>query len=231
MSDDYQVRKDIDRIYRDVYSLDDDKINVVKFKDDEDDKSDLKQYGTIDKIFEVYGLGDVSARTDEKVNSIDLFNLVYPVGSIYMSVNDADPSMLFGGVWSKIEGQFLLASSDDYPLQVEVDGDLVENTGGEASVTLTANQSGLPVHSHGMAHTHSHNHTTSAYESGKASSGSAQPVPRGRTSPNVTGTFTSDTDATASSKSNTDNNTALNAMEAHNNMPPYLVVNIWKRTA
>ena len=37
-------------------------------------------------------------------------DLVYPVGSIYMSVNNVNPKNLFGGEWEKIEGRFLLGS-------------------------------------------------------------------------------------------------------------------------
>lgn len=39
-----------------------------------------------------------------------LINKIYPVGSIYISVNAASPSTLFGGTWQKIEGKFLLGS-------------------------------------------------------------------------------------------------------------------------
>ena len=39
----------------------------------------------------------------EKLNDVvsrgDLFNLIYPVGSIYLTVSDANPSTLFGGTW------------------------------------------------------------------------------------------------------------------------------------
>lgn len=42
--------------------------------------------------------------------------MVYPVGSIYLSVNAINPAILFGGTWSKIEGKFLLGSSGSYAL-------------------------------------------------------------------------------------------------------------------
>ena len=34
---------------------------------------------------------------------IDLLNLIYPIGSIYLAVEDASPAMLLGGTWTKIE--------------------------------------------------------------------------------------------------------------------------------
>ena len=40
---------------------------------------------------------------DAKEDKTEIINAVYPVGSIYMSVNSVDPSTLFGGTWSRIE--------------------------------------------------------------------------------------------------------------------------------
>lgn len=39
-----------------------------------------------------------------------LFDLVYPVGSVYMSTNSTSPETLFGGSWTKIQGRFLWAT-------------------------------------------------------------------------------------------------------------------------
>jgi len=44
------------------------------------------------------------------VTKESLLELVYPVGSIYISCNDADPSLLFGGEWERIQDRFLLAA-------------------------------------------------------------------------------------------------------------------------
>lgn len=61
------------------------------------------------------------------------FNKIYPVGSIYMSVNSTNPSTLFGGEWERIEDKFLLASGTTY-----ANG----STGGSAdAVVVTHNHS------------------------------------------------------------------------------------------
>ena len=45
-------------------------------------------------------------------NEIDttIYDAIYPVGSIYMTVNDVSPEILFGGSWERIEDRFLLAA-------------------------------------------------------------------------------------------------------------------------
>ena len=39
---------------------------------------------------------------------------IYPVGSIYMSVNATDPARLFGGTWERIKEKFLLGAGDTH---------------------------------------------------------------------------------------------------------------------
>ena len=41
----------------------------------------------------------------------DMVDMVYPVGSIYMSVNSTSPSTLFGGTWEQLTDTFLYATS------------------------------------------------------------------------------------------------------------------------
>lgn len=39
-----------------------------------------------------------------------LIDLIYPVGSIYISVNNTSPATIFGGTWAKINGRFLVGT-------------------------------------------------------------------------------------------------------------------------
>lgn len=57
-------------------------------------------------------------------------DLVYPVGSIYMSVNITSPAALFGGTWEMIMDRFLVASGQYY---------MAGDTGGTANQTLNTN--------------------------------------------------------------------------------------------
>lgn len=63
---------------------------------------------------------------------------IYPVGSIYMSVNDTDPARLFGGAWERIKERFLLGAGNTHT---------AGSTGGEFEHKLTLNE--MPKHNHG----------------------------------------------------------------------------------
>lgn len=163
---------------------------------------------------------------DDKAEESDLLDLIYPIGSIYMKKGTGTTSVCpiqqtLGGTWTRIENRFLYASEGEQG---------IGTTGGSATVTLTAAQSGVPAHSHGMAHTHTHNHTAIGYTN-TGGAGTARRNPIGYDNTSAAGTLTTSSDRTASSKSDTDNNTAQNASEAHDNMPPYIIVNVWERTA
>lgn len=76
-------------------------------------------------------------------------NLVYPVGSIYMSVTSASPATIFGGTWVQLQDQFLLAAGSKYA---------AGTTGGSADAII-------PSHTHTVtaasASAGAHTHTTS----------------------------------------------------------------------
>lgn len=169
-----------------------------------------------------------------------LINLIYPVGSIYMSVNDVDPSTLFGGTWARIKDRFLLGKGDTYTTNGA--------TGGESEHTLAVNE--MPSHTH-IQNAHSHNAPVHDQQSPGVwkfltSDGDIKVngPPRGWPKANcetdsdvhyVYGSTAGVTvpgieeDATTANTTATNKNTGGD--QAHNNMPPYLVVNIWKRTA
>lgn len=42
---------------------------------------------------------------------IKIFNYIYPVGSIYMSINSTSPQTLFGGTWTQLKGGYLYAGN------------------------------------------------------------------------------------------------------------------------
>ena len=109
--------------------------------------------GTISQICLIkdnkyYDVCDAKSRED----IASLINKIYPIGSIYMTMNNNfKPQDAFGGTWQKIQGSFLLGTSNN-----EVTG----GTGGHKEVTLQANQIPIKPHTHSMqSHTHDIGHT------------------------------------------------------------------------
>lgn len=134
--------------------------------------------------------GELYIATQNRTNITEIRDLIYPIGSIYMSVNNTNPSTLFGGTWVQLQNRFLLGAGSSYT---------AGETGGSATHKLTIDE--MPSHSHGLK-----NDKTGG-------SGSAKWV----------------INSSASSGTGAITNTGGN--QAHNNMPPYLVVYMWKRTA
>ena len=75
---------------------------------------------------------------------------LYPVGSVYISFNSADPSTLFGGTWVRLKDKFLLASGDTYA---------ANTTGGSATKTIAV--SNMPAHNHSVSSSGNHTHPSS----------------------------------------------------------------------
>lgn len=73
-----------------------------------------------------------------------LLNLIYPVGSIYMSATNTNPGSTLGGTW-------VAWGSGKVPVGIDLtdaDFDTAEKTGGAKEVTLTVAQ--MPKHTHNL---------------------------------------------------------------------------------
>ena len=69
------------------------------------------------------------------INGTKLFDLIYPIGSIYMSINATSPATLFGGAWEQIKEKFLYTASSG-----------ATGTGGSSTATLS--KENIPSHNH-----------------------------------------------------------------------------------
>ena len=133
---------------------------------------------------------------------------VYPVGSIYMSVNSTNPKNLFGGTWEQIQGKFLFGMNSSYP---------AGSTGGEITHQLTWNE--MPGHYHeGLYYSYQDTENLITLNGGTVS----YHIPWGSSS------YAGDYGAGTGEKELITGTAGSGA--AHNNMPPYLSVYIWKRT-
>lgn len=143
---------------------------------------------------------------------------VYPVGSIYLSVNSTSPASLFGGTWEQLKDRFLLGAGSSY-----TNG----STGGSATHTLTVNE--MPKHKHREVFDVGNNFIRPIAASASSAYTESTSVTDG-TYKRITESFEN-----ASASSTTPFYPIL-TMEAgggaaHNNMPPYLVVYMWKRVS
>lgn len=136
---------------------------------------------------------------------------VYPVGSIYMSVNPADPGTLFGGTWQRIQDRFLLASGSSYAAGA---------TGGEASHALTVGE--MPSHTHPFEFWGGSANTSATQQDGNYLALLTQLNAKLCTQNEYSPSYYISASRSVSS---------AGGGSAHNNMPPYLAVYAWERTA
>ena len=144
----------------------------------------------------------------------------FPVNSLFLTLGTENPATLFlGTTWQKQEGRFLIGSSSSYA---------IGSTGGSATITLT--EANMPRHRHQVdavsatipAHTHTINTGTNDYRRND-----------GRITWGGTGDFRGDYSTNSAGGGSTGAiapyTNYVGSGTAFNNMPPYLVVNIWKR--
>jgi hypothetical protein len=131
-----------------------------------------------------------------------LVNLIYPIGAIYISVNSTDPGTIWSGTtWAAFGAGKTLVGLDSG----DADFNQVEETGGAKTHTLTINQ--MPAHNH-------------SYQDRVRNIAPAAQSGTNRYEPS--GVSNIEYNRTTGSKGGT---------QAHNNLQPYIVTYMWKRTA
>ena len=123
---------------------------------------------------------------------------VYPVGSVYTSVNNVNPSSLFGGTWVSFASGRTLIGVDT----AQTEFNTVQKTGGEKTHTLTTTE--IPSHTHMMIGTRS--------------------IPEDSSGPFKT-------PWSDGNPINLRSTGSTGGGQAHNNLPPYITVYFWLRTA
>lgn len=96
----------------------------------------------------------------------DIVDLIYPVGSIYISMNSANPSTLFGGTWEAFgQGRVLIGAGTGNDGSTSLSF-TAGNTGGSYKHTLTSSE--IPSHSHSFSGTTSANNRSHTHSYTKA---------------------------------------------------------------
>lgn len=184
----------LDDIYfKDAFTKTGDELN------EEIDNLNVKCITSKNNAFSLDSQGNLIVNSITTNTTNGLLDLVYPVGSIYMSMNATSPATLFGGTWERVKSRFLFGCEDsgDYS---------VGSTGGEVTHTLTVSE--MPSHRHGWK----------GVNDGIAPSSQMGNYP-----------FRIYQDKSYNWDGTTNMMDTAGGGQAHNNMPPYLCVYIWKR--
>ena len=132
---------------------------------------------------------------------------MYPVGSIYISTSEQNPSEYIGGKWeSYAQGRTLIGvgtGTDEKNVQKAFN---INATGGEYQHTLTANE--MPSHKHTLS--------GRSFWTWASSNPATGLEPTGGKTRWAAATITSD---------------ATGGSQAHNNIQPYIATYMWKRVS
>ena len=155
--------------------------------------------------------GEVTPVLSTGITAVEIWNLVklaaldsiYPVGAIYTAITSGSPATVFGGTWVSFGQGRVMVGHDD---AASPDTDFVAPSGDGSSVLL----GGAKTHTLSIAEIPSHTHGFTAHQttSGDNDRGGG-------------GVLTS---------SQTGTTAATGGGTAHNNLQPYVVVYMWKRT-
>ena len=182
-----------------------------------------------------------------------IIDTIYPVGCYFETTDTTfNPNTEWENTTWTLEDEGLVHVSSGTNYSVSN----LSQDGGEATHTLTAAESGVPSHGHGMTQA-SYKTTSSGHISGGITGGSHAHTSKGyltcptfssgsykmligngsdKTYSVNSSTHTHDLPnhnhtITINTNASVSNNTAADASLAHNNMQPYKIVNRWHRTA
>ena len=169
---------------------------------------------------------ELAQTNEERIEALETFqrnliDIVYPIGSIYMSMNDVSPAAFLGGTWERIQDRFLLSAGSSYA---------VGSTGGEASHTLSVAETPAHTHTRGTMNITGGIERFNGGPGGTSGSGAfSVTIAAVAASSGSSNRYCSMSFNAANSWTGATSSVGGNA--AHNNMPPYLTVYMWKRTS
>lgn len=177
-------------------------------------------YVTNDALEEV--IKELKKYVDQQSPGGVTLDSVYPIGSVYISANGANPNAIIGGTWEEFATGRTLIGYDPS------DDDLTETgmTGGEKTHVLTVEE--MPSHNHSAStggagkhkHTVGYRKRQDAYGKGTLDAMHW-----------ITGTASTIETSEVANHSHTVTVESTGSGMAHNNMMPYITVRMWKRTA
>lgn len=151
---------------------------------------------------------------DNYYTKTQIIDLIYPIGSVFITVNNVNPKTYLPNTnWELLEDRFLLGAGSTYTAGA---------TGGEATHTLTTNE--MPSHYHRLL-------TVNTWSSNAVGLKDTLNSTGGYNTRGIAGVEQTSGDTRYVTRSSSNQNYVENTGggQAHNNMPPYLVVYMWKR--
>lgn len=191
------------------------------------------------KLIDIERLKEFKNKLIYSLTAESILSMVYPVGSVYISVNDVSPEKFLGGTWIKIsQGRVLQGASGTQTAGTEVSAGLpnisVSSNGAHTHTRGSMNITGdISMHGHGRCS--AIEGVTGAFYGSRTESSYLGPDCWSGASSEGYAQFSADRTWTGSTSSDgahshdayitgiTGNSTTV--------QPPALLVNIWKRTA
>lgn len=209
------------------------------------------------ELNDVVTVGQFNKKISAALDQINrLASQLYPVGSIYMNVNNVEPSAIFGGTWEKMPaGRMLVNSSDDFVLgqiggekehRLTEDELVAHNHNMNTSITFDIPNAGEHYHAIGTIVDNNGAFITSdsnrSYKNGfklpeskywtgwnGSNHGNDRYPKTDNEGYNLFTTINKSISSASVTKDLNINVTTVGKNQPHNNMPPYIVVNMWKR--
>lgn len=171
-----------------------------------------------------------SKHTGDNIDKgINLALAMYPVGSIYLSVNNVNPGTIFGGTWEQIQDRFLLAAGSTYG---------GGSTGGSANHTHTSAAHIHTTAGHVLTVAEMPSHTHGIYYDANfcaANTGNINSWKQGLVNVDAPGAYPTNmpqpyTGGGASHSHGNTGSTTPGNTGSSSSLPPYLAIYVWKRT-
>ena len=168
-------------------------------------------------------IGDLSGSRD------DIIDIIYPVGSIYMSITSTNPNYTIGGTWEQIaQGRTIIGEGTGTDSNSESKTFSYGTNGGEYNHTLSTSE--IPSHTHNSK---TLTGTTRIQQYNGSEASTTGIISQSNNNYNLAKSTSSGTNfgSTTLTVNATHTHDSVGSDNAHNNLPPYFVCYIWKRTA
>ncbi len=110
---------------------------------------------TIQKNASTLGSFSANSSSNQIINietptNQNIVDLIYPIGSIYLTLNQTNPTILFGGEWEQIKDKFLIGAGDSHNLGNNYGSNTknLSHTHAVQDHTLTISE--MPAHGHNV---------------------------------------------------------------------------------